>query len=346
MPPRITVLMSVYNAEANLRESIDSVLDQTFTDFEFLIVDDGSTDKSFDIVKSYDDERIAIIQNKTNIGLIDSLNKGIEKARGAYIARQDADDICHKDRLMQEVDVLDEDPSVVLVGTWLELINASGDPIGVWQYPTKYNHVKWFLLFNSAVAHPSAMYRTEVVRNVGGYSKDYMYGEDYELWSRLSKHGKIVNLPQKLQRYRIHPGAVSRRKRLDQQNVQLRIATENIREIDVNRSIEPYLRIILGFDNPGKSSDILKAYEKLNELYKEFSDQNSLDQADQNLILSDIKDRMVGKLSKLSVSNKILCLIRRPGIVPRRYWATGKIFSILINEKFKKRVKYLMGKAD
>jgi glycosyltransferase involved in cell wall biosynthesis len=163
--------MSVHNGAEYLRDSIDSVLNQTYDKFEFLIIDDGSTDSSRKIIESYDDDRIKLLVNETNIGLIKSLNKGISESSGEYIARQDADDICYPERFAREIEILDRNPDILLVGTQLTLIDNAGVTVGVWSYPVQSDLVRWFLLFNSAVAHSSSMYRKKNVQGVGGTRK-------------------------------------------------------------------------------------------------------------------------------------------------------------------------------
>ncbi len=128
--PKVSVIMSVYNGDKYLREAIESILNQTFTDFEFIIVNDGSTDNSLEIIESYDDERIKTINNKKNIGLTKSLNKALKFAKGKYIARQDADDVSLPNRFEKQVEYLDSHPEVALVGTSVYLIDENGKIIG------------------------------------------------------------------------------------------------------------------------------------------------------------------------------------------------------------------------
>lgn len=202
--PMVTVLMSVYNGERFLREAIDSILDQTFTNFEFLIVNDGSTDKSVEIIESYKDTRIRLINNEKNLKLIASLNKGISLARGKYIARMDCDDISMPDRLEKEVNFLESSLDYGLVGTYYTVIDGEGKEQYNVSYPSSNELIKLFLSLNCPLAHGSIMGRTELFKqNLYGSEESYAV-EDYELWTRMSKVTKIHNIPEYLFKYRVY----------------------------------------------------------------------------------------------------------------------------------------------
>jgi glycosyltransferase involved in cell wall biosynthesis len=200
--PKISVLLSVYNGEKYLREAIESILNQTFTDFEFIIVNDGSTDNALEIIKSYDDERIRIINNEQNIGLTKSLNKALKQARGEYIARQDADDISLPNRFEEEMKYLDEHPETALLGTSVYLIDKFGEIIGkhiVLAKPSKKD-----LLKGNQFNHGSTIFKKEIIDKVGGYNELIRYSQDYELWLRIAKQYKVRNLTQVLYKLRLH----------------------------------------------------------------------------------------------------------------------------------------------
>lgn len=204
--------MSVYNGQAYLREAIESILKQTFSDFEFLIVDDGSTDQSRRIVLSYEDSRIRLLQNSENIGLTRSLNRGLEEARADLIARQDADDISYPQRLGRQVAYMEQHPDVVLLGTQARNINSTGRRIC--SLPnTKASDVcgiKWQLMMSSAFAHTSVMFRKDIVLDaMGGYDPDYNGREDFELWSRVVREYSAANLTEKLVDLRCHSESVT-----------------------------------------------------------------------------------------------------------------------------------------
>lgn len=191
MSQKITVLMSVYNGEKYLRQAIDSILNQTFKDFEFLIINDGSTDSSVSIIKSYSDPRIRLIHNKKNIGLTRSLNKGLRLAKGAFIARIDADDVSLKERLKKQYEVLKMNSDIGLVGSWVRIINKKGEEIDNWKFNYNSEKIYYLLNFRNYLAHSSVMFRRELIQSLGGYNEAYKYTQDFELWNRISKVTKI-----------------------------------------------------------------------------------------------------------------------------------------------------------
>ncbi len=209
--PSISVLLSVFNGARWLNESIKSVLDQTFRDFEFIIVDDGSTDNSLEILEQYkaQDSRLIII-SKPNTGLADSLNHGIQKARGEWIARLDADDICEATRLEKQIKRARSNSKLVFIGTGLTIINESGAKNKIYSYPSQHK----FLLRNLITArkfpaHSSAFYRTQVIRDIGGYRLRIKRSEDLDLWLRLSEVGELTTLNEPLVQLRRHSDQIS-----------------------------------------------------------------------------------------------------------------------------------------
>src|SRR3954468_872886 len=208
--PKVTVLMAVYNGERYLREAIESVLSQTFADFEFLILNDGSTDSSAAIVRSYSDRRIRLIDNQRNVGLARSLNQGLELAQGTYVARQDADDISDPDRLARQVSFLEMHANVALVGTWYQKIDAGGQVIGRRQPPCEHIEICWSLLFFCPFAHTAVMLRKDpVLEQVGFYNAALTYSMDYELWFRIAARMPVANLGEYLLRVRSSPWSMT-----------------------------------------------------------------------------------------------------------------------------------------
>jgi len=179
--------MSVHNGAKHLTGAVESILSQTFGEFEFLVIDDGSTDNSCEILSSYRDTRLKIIR-QSNIGLTKSLNKLLDLAQGEYIARQDADDIAMPERLAKQVRFLDEHPDYALVGTQVVIINDSGSPIGNSNIPTRHRDLVGRLAFYSSFVHSSVMFRKSCVVEIGGYDELFPYAQDYELWVRLIRH--------------------------------------------------------------------------------------------------------------------------------------------------------------
>jgi len=204
--PKISVIMSVYNGERYLREAIDSILNQTFPNFEFIIVNDAATDSSLKIIQSYHDKRIRVIENEENIGLTKSLNKAIKQARGKYIARQDADDISLPHRFLEQLSYLERRPEVALLGTSVYHIDEQGKVLGRVIVPIKPGNK---LLKENQFNHGSTIFKKNVVVKLGGYNSILRYSQDYELWLRIAKHHEVGNLPQPLYKLRFHGETIS-----------------------------------------------------------------------------------------------------------------------------------------
>lgn len=202
--PKVTVLMSVYNGEKYLHEAIDSILNQTFSDFEFIIVDDGSTDMTNNIIRSYKDTRIKVLKNPTNIGLTKSLNIGLQKAKGEYIARMDADDISFPERLCKEVNYLDHNPKYAVVGTFAEIIDSESNEIGKEERPTSSFQIKKLLKVGNCFAHGSVMIRKKYLYETGFYDETFKRSQDYDLWLRMAQKFQLANIPQYLYAWRNH----------------------------------------------------------------------------------------------------------------------------------------------
>jgi glycosyltransferase involved in cell wall biosynthesis len=200
--PAVTVLMSVYDGERHLRESVESILDQTLTDFELLVVDDASTDGSRAIVDSYGDPRVRVLTNEANVGLTRSLNRGLREAGGAYVARQDADDVSEPHRLERQRDLLDRRPGLALVASHYRRIDENGRHAGDRPVPTETRDIRWRLLFVNAFTHSSVTFRRDVVLELGGYDERFRYAQDFELWSRLARCHAVAAVPETLVSYR------------------------------------------------------------------------------------------------------------------------------------------------
>jgi len=199
----VTVLMPVYNSEKYLNAAIDSILNQSFPNFEFLIIDDGSTDSSKKIIKSYTDSRIVYIQNNVNKGIVASLNYGLDISRGKYIARMDADDIAHPNRLEFQVKFMLAHPDCKLCGTRAIAINENGEEIRKLRRPYLSHEICVQHLFRNSFIHPSIIMDAEIARQFK-YSPDYEYAEDYYLFSQIALHYKTHNLKEYLLNYRVH----------------------------------------------------------------------------------------------------------------------------------------------
>ncbi|MDX6478338.1 MAG: hypothetical protein QOG29_925 [Gaiellaceae bacterium] len=200
--PAVTVLMAVYNGERHLEESIGSVFAQTFEDFEFLVVDDGSTDATTQILAQHADSRLRVLRNERNLGLIKSLNRGLAESRGRYVARQDADDISEPERLERQAAFLDVNPDVAILASSYLRIRDDGSVSGIRYVPTEALGVRWRLLFLNAFTNSSVMFRRDDVERLGGFREEFAYAQDYDLWSRLAFTGSVAALPDTLARYR------------------------------------------------------------------------------------------------------------------------------------------------
>lgn len=209
--PKISVIMPVYNGEKYLDEAIKSILNQSELDFEFIIVDDGSTDATKNIIDQNPDNRIKYL--KTNHGgIVNALNFGIRESSGVYIARMDADDISLPDRFKSQIEYLDSNSDVAICGTFAEVINEEGLAIGEMTF--KEGSVTLSdLFFHNSFIHPSVMIRKKVLDSVGLYKEKFRHVEDYELWSRVLRSFKGVNIPEKLLRYRRHSSQVTTSKK-------------------------------------------------------------------------------------------------------------------------------------
>ena len=214
--PAVTVLIPAHNAGAFLREAVDSILAQTFTDFECLVIDDGSTDGTVEALRSIADPRLRIERNSRNLGLIATLNLGLEMARAPLLARMDADDISMPTRLDQQVSAFRERPHLAVLGTCATMIDEQGVEFGVMTVPQSQQEIVGNILKNNVFVHPSVMMRTSIVRILGGYPEYAQHAEDYALWLRVALHYEVGNLAERLVRYRVHSGQVSQWKMAEQ----------------------------------------------------------------------------------------------------------------------------------
>lgn len=201
---RITVLMPVYNGEKYLSEAIESILKQTYKNFNFLIINDGSTDASENIVKSYHDSRINYIVNERNMGIIKTLNKGLKLAQTEYIVRMDADDISLPTRLEKQIEFMDKHKDIAVSGSFTYIFDENGKQKNGF-FHTGNKKIKTLLLFTNPIAHPAVIIRKEVLdRENYFYDEDHQAVEDYGLWEKISHSYKITNIPEVLLKYRIN----------------------------------------------------------------------------------------------------------------------------------------------
>jgi glycosyltransferase involved in cell wall biosynthesis len=208
--PRVTVLMAVFNGERYLRQAVRSVLDQTLTDFELVIVDDGSNDGTPTVLASFSDSRIAVHRNERNRGLAASLNRGLRLAEAPLVARLDADDVAEPHRLEVQHRFLQEHPDVALVGSRYRPLDASGDLGAEEILPDNWIDVRWALLFYCPFVHSAVMFRTAVIpRLVGLYDESLSYSTDFELWWRVARRYPALNLRESLVQFRAHSSSMT-----------------------------------------------------------------------------------------------------------------------------------------
>ena len=235
--PLVTVLMSTYNNEKTVSRAIDSILNQTFTDYEFLIINDASKDRTERVIKRFSDSRIRIISNKKNLGLTRSLNKGLKEAKGKYLARIDADDISLPKRLEKQVNFLQNNPDFILIGTSFNIINKKGKIIKKVEFNLNPEELYYDLIFQNMFAHSSVLFKLEDVIKLGEYSERLKYAQDYDLWCKLSKIGKIWVLPDILTKWCDDPSNISNQKRRKQQKIGKDIFVNNLKSLKVNQNV-------------------------------------------------------------------------------------------------------------
>lgn len=251
----ISVIMSVYNDEKYLNNSIESILNQSFINYEFIIINDGSTDKSLEIIQKYQniDSRIILLNNGKNLGLPESLNKGIQLAKGKYIARMDADDISLPLRLEYQYKFLEDNKNIGIVGTY---VKTFGSDNSIWRYPITSSWIKTGLVFGSCLCHPSVMIRKEILLE-NPYDCNFLNNQDFDLWTRLSKKNyKFYNIPKVLLHFRITGNNFHKRNNTYVDDKRKKILISNLIELNITIDNTP-LNI---FNNISKGQYYL--YEK------------------------------------------------------------------------------------
>ena len=229
--PLVSIVMPVRDAEAVVGDAIESILEQTLKDFEFIVIDDGSTDDSGEILKRYArrDSRIKLYSQRQS-GLIASLNKYCRLAKTNYIARMDADDISLPARLEKQFQFLEMHPEIGVLGTWIRDVDANRTPIIDWPVPADPAVVRWFLFFGNCIAHPSVMMRKDLLDRLGYYRPEAIYVEDYDLWIRAAEVTGLANIPEVLLEYRVSKKSVSGRNQSAQERQAEMLRSELIGE--------------------------------------------------------------------------------------------------------------------
>lgn len=231
--PRVTILMPVYNGEKHLGPAIESILRQTYGDFVCLIIDDGSSDSSSSIALSFDDPRIRVERNPRNLGLVKTLNRGLDMVGTEFVARMDSDDIALPDRIERQIAYLDNNPGVGLCGTAYEIFCEAVHQIIT--PPCEHESIIYGLLDDNAFLHSSVVARMDILNRHGlRYSESYKHAEDYDLWVRLARHTHVGILPQVLVRYRSHPENVSNTNKSEQIATRDRIRLDHLETFDLS----------------------------------------------------------------------------------------------------------------
>ncbi len=228
--------MPVYNMAPYIEEAICSILTQTYQDFEFLIIDDGSMDGTLDIIRKFNDSRIRVIEHPINLGLIESLNQGIDLCTGEYIARMDGDDIALPHRLERQVTFMDIHQHCGVCGSQVRFLGIDG----VTTKPLNHEEIRCWQLFHCSIVHPTVMIRKSVLENHGIRYLYYYHAEDYEIWNRLAEVTQLVNLPDVLHIYRQHPNQISSIHRYAQEIQTETIRRDQLRLLGIEPSAEEY----------------------------------------------------------------------------------------------------------
>jgi glycosyltransferase involved in cell wall biosynthesis len=270
--PRVSVLMTMFNADAYLRPAIESLLAQSYRDFELIIVNDGSTDGSAAVVEGFADPRIRPVHNEGNRGQTACLNQGLALARGEFVARQDADDLSHPDRLRRQMRFLDDHPGIALLGANAEQIDGSGRPLGRTDLPRDAPAIRWANLFDNSLLHSAVIFRAKVIsEEFGDYDESFHCSQDYALFSRVARQHGVANLAEPLISIRVHPESMMRSPRSRLEVETNRILRANLSAEFPGRSFsEDEIGILAGFRR-GLSPETLPRFRALfDELRADF----------------------------------------------------------------------------
>jgi glycosyltransferase involved in cell wall biosynthesis len=315
-PPLVSVVMPVYNGGRYLPEAIESILNQTFSHFELIIIDDGSIDNSWDILTTYaaQDSRIVLSRNPENIKLIKTLNRGLSLARGQYIARMDADDISLPERLERQVAYLQRHPEVGLLGTGYYRLNDEGKR-SLRQPPLTDTEIRWKLLFGNIWCHPSIMFRSQLFETGELVYRLFTHAEDYELWTRLLQHTCGATLRVPLVIYRVHDSSVCTMYCEEQTEMVATISARQIRALLPQRTFTlSEIKMLRRCYSPDKLTQAEMDFcPVMFELFKVFERQPNVD----HVIVRRLRRQWIKRLLALNAGQL------------GRVWTSGLLWSIL-----------------
>ena len=266
--PKVSVIIPAYNAESYIGEALGSIMNQTWSDFECILINDCSTDQTAKVIRSWHDNRIILLHNEVNMGIAATYNKGLDYATGTYVARMDADDISLPERLRKQVEFLDANPDIGAVGSAIARFCESSD-LGVISLPICPKQVKVNMLSNQSIANPSSMFRTSILNNNNlRCREEYDIAEDYDFWSRFNHYAEISNLPDVLLRYRVHAKQATQAQRSRQE-----LAASRVRRYMLNELVPDvpellfwlYNQAMMGdkIDNPTAHHSIFMLFRKM-----------------------------------------------------------------------------------
>jgi len=316
LSPKITVVMPAYNAEKYLGDAVNSILDQSFRDFEFIIINDGSIDNTASILEKYKklDPRVSVY-HQDNQGMIAALNRGCRLARGKYIARMDADDVSFADRLERQLRYIEEHPDIGILGTWIS-IEKNGHIVDRWCPPTRSKRLKWELFFGVCVAHPSVLIRREVLERLNFYRPDASHGEDGDLWFRANGITEFGNVPEVLLKYRVWQKSTSQVHSQLRRQTHVNLLASFIKEVS---NLQPPLEAIAGLRQLRvgprfQTIDQIRLTASLIEkLYQSFMKRNDLEPQERREIAFDAAKKIASlalQASRLDAYAFMLLLIK------------------------------------
>lgn len=286
--PLVSILLPAYNAELFIISALESILNQTYSNLEIIVINDGSTDNTEQIINTLTDDRIKLINNDNNLGLIKTLNKGIDFCNGKYIARMDADDISYPTRIEKQVSTMEENPSVGICGTWFETY-TNNEPTGHSKYPANNDEIQINQLHKISLCHGTAIFKKQVLLD-NKFDSDFAHAEDFELWSRIKNCTKMKNIQEVLYRVNRHGENVSIKNQAIQENNTIRIIQKQLNEISGEEITKEQVRLYvqLCYSNFNLSTLEIEQIGQLNKILKNGSKHmNLVDPASFNLYINN-----------------------------------------------------------